>query len=99
MINWWSFFDGITNWGHVFYATVVVLTGLFIQINAFSALNVALICLFYLLVVLTLRRRQHLLKKETGIQTAIDIRMASLITKRYKREVSYEFLNLREVFW
>lgn len=46
-----------------------------------------------------MRNRQAKIKEDTGIQSSVDIRMASLINKRYKREIFYEYITLRNSFW
>jgi hypothetical protein len=98
-VDWWPTIDTITYNGHIVYCSIVVCLAIFYGVNVFMAYNILTITIFYSITISRTISKAGENKLMAGLRSQTDVRMASIITKKYKSESFAEFLNLRYSLW
>lgn len=98
-MRFWPLFDTLAMYGHVLSNFVIVYSAIMFSVSFYNAFNILCVCLFYLVSAQTVHNMARLNYDRSGLQSQCDVKMAQLITKRYKNETFYVFLNIRRKIW
>lgn len=98
-MNFWPLFDLVATYGHLLSNFIAVYVAINISVSFFMAFNILCVCCFYMIATHRLHQRAHLNFDRSGLQSQCDVKMAQIITKRYKSESYYEFLSIRRSLW
>lgn len=85
-LRFWPLFDAIALHGHALSNLAIVYTAILLSVSFYNAFTILCVCLFYLLSAQVVHRMAHLNYDRAGLQSQCDVKMAQLITKRYKSE-------------
>lgn len=97
--RFWPLFDAIALYGHIASNFVIVYSCIYFAVSFYNCFNILCVCMFYLLSAQIINRRAKSNFDRSGLQSQCDVRMAQLITRRYKNETAYVFLSIRKKIW
>lgn len=98
-MDWWPFFDWLATYGHLLNNLIIVIVAVYHSISLYMLFHMACVCFFYAQATIRLNRRALQNFRESGLQSQVDLKMASMITKNYKIGSFFEFLELRNNIW
>lgn len=98
-IEWWYTLDIIAQYSNIFVTGTYAYVAFFLCVNVFNCLNLFLLGFFFFNVTRSVGLRSQVIQKTCSVQSQCDIRMAKLVTKRYKQESFNEFLRYRRTTW
>ena len=98
-MKWWPYIDTLATYGHLFNNFTIVYVAINYGVNLYMCFNVCCVCLFYCVATVRLNKKANENYTCSGLQSQCDIKMAQIITKRYKSESFEVFLRLRRTFW
>ena len=95
----WPTFDFIaTNFHFLSNLTIVIMAWSF-ETNGVMLLNIIIVVIFYRCSASRLLSVSRGIKRNTGILTQCDLKMAEKVTRIYKRESAKVFLEYRNMAW
>lgn len=95
-IKWWNFYDILAKYANLFVTSIYIYCAFYLNVNLFSCINMFVLVRYFMNVTTRVGKRAETIQKVSCVQTQCDIKMASLVTKRYKKEAFYEFLQARK---
>jgi Ni/Fe-hydrogenase subunit HybB-like protein len=95
-MRFWPILDALALYGHIINNLIIVYLALKYNISIFMCFNIFCVCYFYMMSTYRLNQRANKNAYRSGVQSQCDLKMAQLITKRFKNDSFYEFLNLRK---
>ena len=98
-MDWWPFFDWLATYGHLLNNSIFVVVAIYHNVSLYMLFHMVCVCTFYALATVKLNRRALQNFHESGLQSQVDLKMASMITKDYKIGSFFEFLQLRNRIW
>jgi hypothetical protein len=96
MINWWPTFDILATYGHIFNNLVIIYIAIYCNISLFMCLNIFCVCLNYARCTLNLNVIAENYYVQFGVLNQVDLKMANMVTKKYKTAASFEYLRIRQ---
>lgn len=99
LMDYWPIFDTIASYGHILNNITIVVIAINLNVSVLMLFNVVCVCLFYMMATQKLNKKADKNFKESGLNSQCDLKLASLITKRYKKESFESFLRLRRTIW
>ena len=99
LIDWWPTFDIIATYGHFINNLVIIYISIFSNISFFMCLNIFCVCLNYAMCTQNLNVIAKNYYVQFGVLNQVDLKMAKMITKKYKIAASFEYLRIRGLFW
>lgn len=98
-MKYWPLFDWIASYGHIVSNLLIVYTAIYLSNSFYNCFNILCVSMFYLLSAQIVHNQSHKNFDRAGLQTQCDVKMAGLVTKRYKNESFYTFLDVRMKIW
>lgn len=98
-LRWWSTLDIIAKFANLFVTGIYIYVTFYQEVNFFSLVNLWLLGQYFFNVTRRVGQLSEKIQKATGLQAQSDVQMARLITKRYKKEASFQFLEARKTAW
>jgi len=98
-MSWWPFYDFCATYGHFFTNLLIVIISTQVAVNFYMLLNVILVCFLYTHATVRLSKCSQEYFQQSGMQSQIDLQMASLISKKYQKGAFYELLTIRKRIW
>jgi hypothetical protein len=92
-------FDTFAMWGHIINNSIIMILSVYVNVSFFMAFNILCLCIFYASSSRKLNYKANKNATDSGIQSQCDLKMAQLITKRYKNDSFYEWLKIRNGVW
>jgi hypothetical protein len=83
-IEWWNTLDIIAQYSNIFVTGIYAYVAFFMQVNLFSCINLFFLGYFFFSVTKGVGYRTQIIQKSSNVQSQCDIRMAKMVTKRYK---------------
>mmetsp|Transcript_34734 Transcript_34734/g.53326 ORF Transcript_34734/g.53326 Transcript_34734/m.53326 type:complete len:565 (-) Transcript_34734:5263-6957(-) len=99
LMDYWPLFDFLASYGHILNNFIIVVVAVYMRVSLYSCLNVFCVCIYYALATFKLNRRSHQYYDLAGLQSQTDLKIANMITKRFKIGAFYEFLRIRHILW
>lgn len=94
-MKYWPILDFLALYGHIINNSIIVILAFWYNLSVLMSFNIFCVCFFYMMSTQRLNHRANVNTKRAGVQSQCDLKMAQLITKRFKNETFYEFLKLR----
>ena len=98
-IEWWPLFDTLASYGHFVNNLVIVYISVYLNVSIFMCINVFCVCINYAHCAVKINQVARSFFKESGIQNQVDLKMANMITKKFKVKTSFEYLKIRQRMW
>jgi hypothetical protein len=98
-MRWWSLFDYIALYGHVVSNFLIVFVSIQYSNSFYNCFNILCVCLFYYQSAQQVHMAAYSNFDRAGLQTQCDLKMAQLVTKRYKSQSFLIFLKVRRQIW
>lgn len=98
-MSWWPYIDFIATYGHIFNNLTIIYVAINYSVSFFMIFNVTCVCMFYCLATHRLNKKAEQNFINSGLQNQCDLKMAQIITKKYKSESFQVFIKLRRDFW
>jgi hypothetical protein len=98
-MKFWPIMDFICLYGHFLNNLIIIYVAIYYNVNFVMFVNICCMCIFYLLTTIKMNNTANRLALECSLQTQCDLRLASIVSKKYKEETFRNFLNLRNSIW
>ena len=98
-MKWWPALDFLATYGHFATNLVTVIISTCYVVNIYTMLNLCLICYLYVRGTIRISAAAFDYLQQSGLQSQIDCKMASLVSKNYQKAAYYEFLKVRKSVW
>lgn len=84
-IDFWPVIDFICLYGHFVNNAIIIYLAIYYNVNFVMFVNLVCLSVFYLLTTIQMNNISNKLALETGIQTQCDLRIASIVSKKYNQ--------------
>jgi len=98
-MNLWPYFDSMASYGHIINNLTIIVIAINFSVSAFTCFNVCCVCYLYAMATIHLNNKAVKNFEQSGLQSQCDLKLSSLITRRYQKESFQEFLKLRRQIW
>ena len=98
-LAWWPWIDHLALYGHIINNSIIVCLAIYYNVNVIMFFNLCCMCIMYKLTTYNIHKFTDDLRRDTGLMTQCDLKMAQQVTKRYKKEAQRVFLNIRSQVW
>ena len=92
-------YDTLASYGHFVNNFLIVYISVYYNVSMFMCINVFCVCLNYAQCAYKINQIARAFFKESGIQNQVDLKMANMITKKFKVKSSFEYLKIRQRIW
>jgi len=82
---WWPWIDFFALYGHLINNMIIVCLAIYVNVSVVMFFNLLCMCLLYMTTTRAIHGYTGNLRKRTGLLTQCDLKMAQMITKRYKK--------------
>jgi hypothetical protein len=98
-IKYWPIMDFICTYCHFVNNIIIILLAVYYNVNVVMFVNIVCMCILYMVTTINANSISNKISLENSLQSQCDLRLASIVSKKYHQEIFKNFLDLRYKIW